>query len=108
MIIQFKSINFFPLIVSLIIVLTLVVYRRFINSKVDLIIDLRRSPNIGYYSLCSASFIWRAIDISKEFSSQKIFCLADAIYIAKPELKYTFPERIHAKIVVEINNELIL
>lgn len=104
MIIQFNSLRIFPLVISLILVLAISIYRKY--SNVNLIIDLRACPNIGYYRLCSASFLWGFLDRSKEYSQQLLLSSADHIYIAKPELKFIFPIRIQSKIVVDKQGEI--
>lgn len=96
-----KSFKVFPLIGPLSLLLSVIIYRKLISSNVLYIVDLRCSPSIGYYSLCSSSLIKRLVDNSKEFSQQLLLGLVDVIYIAKPELKYVFPVRIQTKIVVD-------
>lgn len=77
----------------------LVVYRKFVNPRFQLIIDLRACPTIGYYSLCSNLLCFWVFDSLKESVYHYLLNLADKIYVAKHEHIWVFPKPIRYKII---------
>ena len=93
-----KPIKSFSYALIIIYIAYLIIYRKFINPKFQLIVDLRACPSIGYYSLCSNLLCFWVFDIIKECIYHSLLKLADRIYVAKHEHKYVFPMPIRTKI----------
>lgn len=80
--------------------------KKILKSNTSLVIDLSNNSYVSFYKLCRNTICALIIDKSIEFIHRQYIFAADIIYISNMELKYTFPLRLHHKIIIK-NYELI-